>query len=499
MLCLGVDSGTKSTKTLVLDIESGKIIAFAQKSYETITDLPHGHVEQSPQTWIDAVSETIRECLTKIDNRKTDIVGIGVSAQQHGLVALDAKNEPIRPAKLWCDTSTASQSEKLNKALGGVEKLIERTGNAMVPGYTAPKLLWLKENEPQNFRRIRTVLLPHDYINFWLTGERQMEYGDASGTGLMDVQTRAWHKPLVEFIDKDLLAKFPPLRSSTRPAGLLRNVHRQKWGLGDEVLVSAGGGDNMLGALGTGNIKSNMVTMSLGTSGTICAFAEKPIVDRKGEIALFCDSTDHWLLLACTMNVAFAIEQLMKLFQWDAATLEEKVTSVPAGALGLLFLPYLQGERLPNLPGGCGVLHGLNLENMNPAEIGRAVVEGITMGLAYGMKRIIDLGIAPKELRVTGGGSKSAIWRQIVADVFGYPTVALKVAEGAALGAAIQAAWTYCQVKGKPVALDKLVRDVVKIDRKSRMEPDKENHALYLELRSRQSDLTRKLATGGYL
>ncbi len=264
MLCLGIDSGTKSTKALVLDLESRKIVAFAQKSYETIAGLPHGHVEQAPQTWIDAADATIRECIARIDKRKVDIVAIGVAAQQHGLVALDAKNEPIRPAKLWCDISTAAQSEKLNKAFGSADELIERTGNAMFPGYTASKLLWLKENEPQNFRRIRSILLPHDYINFWLTGEKRMEHGDASGTGLMDVRARKWYAPLMDFIDKNLAAKFPPLRSSTRPVGLLRNVHREGWGLGHDVLVSAGGGDNMLGALGTGNIKPNMVTVSLG-------------------------------------------------------------------------------------------------------------------------------------------------------------------------------------------------------------------------------------------
>src|SRR3989442_2836287 len=148
MLCLGIDSGTTGTKTLLLDIGSGKVLAFAQRSYETIPGLPHGHAEQAPQTWIEAVAATIRECLTKIGGRKSDIVAIGVGAQQHGLIALDAKNEPIRPAKLWCDTSTALQAEKLNKAFGSVEELIERTGNAMAPGYTAPKLLWLKENEP---------------------------------------------------------------------------------------------------------------------------------------------------------------------------------------------------------------------------------------------------------------------------------------------------------------------------------------------------------------
>ncbi len=499
MLCLGIDSGTTSTKTLVLDVESGKILASAQQSYEPIPGLPRGHVEQDPQTWIDAVSVTIRESLAQIGNRKSDIVAIGVSAQQHGLVTLDAKNESIRPAKLWCDTSTASQTEKLNKAFGIVEELIERTGNAMVPGYTAPKLLWLKENEPQNFRRIRTVLLPHDYVNFWLTGERQMEHGDASGTGLLDVRTRQWYRPLFDFVDKNLFSKFPPLRSSTRPAGLLRNSLREEWGLSGEILVSAGSGDNMLSALGTGNTKAGMVTVSLGTSGTVYAFTEQPIIDSKGDLAAFCDSTGHWLLLACTMNVAVGVQRIASLFGWDVPMLEAKVASVPAGARGLLFLPYLQGERLPNLPRGSAVLHGLNLENMNPAEIARSVIEGITMGLAYGLKRVVDLGIEPTELRVTGGGSKSALWRQIVADVFGYPVAALKVTEGAALGAAIQAAWTYCQVKGKPVALEKLVRDLIKIDKKSRKDPRKDNQALYTDLRGRQKDLTRKLAASGYL
>jgi xylulokinase len=326
-----------------------------------------------------------------------------------------------------------------------------------------------------------------------------LEYGDASGTGLLDVRSRQWHKPLLDFIDKNLAEKFPPLRSSTRPAGLLRNALREEWGLNSEVLVSAGGGDNMLGALGTGNIKPGIATVSLGTSGTVYTFSGEPMVDAKGEIATFCDSTDHWLLLACTMNVAVGIERIMNLFLWDTPTLEAKVMSVPAGARGLLFLPYLQGERLPNLPHGSGVLHGLNLENMNAPEIARAVVEGITMGLAYGMKRIVDLAGKPTELRVTGGGGKSAVWRQIVADVFGYPAVALKISEAAALGAAVQAAWTYSQVKGKPVKLEKLVRDLVKIDKKSRAEPRKENQSLYTELRGRQTDLMRKLASAGYL
>lgn len=499
MLSLGIDSGTKSTKTLVLDIESGKVLALAQRTYGTIEGLPPGHVEQDPQTWLDAAEATIAECLEKIGKRRSEICAVGVGAQQHGLVALDEANQPLRPAKLWCDVSTEPQCEEFNKKFGGPEGLIERIGNPMLPGYTAPKLLWLKENEPSNFARLTSVLLPHDYLNLWLTGERQMEYGDASGTGLMDVRTRKWCEPILKFIDPKLESMLPPLRSSKRPAGLLRSVLREKWGLAEDALVSAGSGDNMMSAIGTGNIRPGVVTVSLGTSGTICAFAEEPVIDPRGEVAAFCDATDHWLPLTCTMNVAVATEQVRELFGWDIPTIEKRVAAVPPGAGGILFLPYLQGERTPNLPASTGVFHGLTTENMKPDFMARAVVEGVTLGLAYGLRRFKDLEIVPAEIRLTGGGSKSAVWRQIATDVLGVPTVALKVTEGAALGAAIHGAWTYCQVKGKPISLEKLVDDLVLVEKKTRVEPGKAASLLYGELLLKGIDLTKKLRTAGYL
>jgi xylulokinase len=499
MLCLGIDSGTKSTRTLVLDLESGETLAFAQQTYSTIEGLPTGHVEQDPHLWTTAAEATIGECLERVGDRRGEIKAIGVSAQQHGLVALDDANEPLRPAKLWCDVSTEEQCEKFNREFGGPDGLIERIGNPMLPGYTAPKLLWLRENEPANFRRLTSVLLPHDYLNLWLTGERQMEYGDASGTGLMDVRTREWSKPILQFIDPELETMLPPLRSSKRAAGLLRSVLRKNWGLAEDALVSAGSGDNMMSAIGTGNIRPGIATVSLGSSGTICAFAAEPVIDPKGEVAAFCDATDHWLPLVCTMNVAAAVQQVRELFGWDISTLEKEVVSVPAGAGGILFLPYLQGERTPNLPKGSGVFHGLTTENMKPNFLARAVIEGVTLGLAYGLRRFKELGIAPEEIRLTGGGSKSAVWRQIAADVLGLPTVALQVTEGAALGAAIHAAWTYCQVKGKPVPLGKLVADLVRVEKKTRLEPAKGSPTFYSELLLRRNDLTRKLNTAGYL
>jgi xylulokinase len=499
MLCLGIDSGTKSTKALVLDIESGEVIARAQQTYETIESLPPGHVEQDPQIWIDAAEATIAECIEKLGERRKELTAIGVGAQQQGLVALDEANLPLRPAKLWSDTSAEEQCEAFNKKFGGSQGLIELIGNPMSSSYTAPKLLWLKENEPANFARLTTVLLPHDYLNLWLTGERQMEYGDASGTGFMDVRTRAWSEPALRFIDPELALKLPPLRSSRRPAGLLRSLLRESWGVADDALVSAGSGDNMMSAIGTGNIRPGIVTVSLGTLGIVFSFVEEPVIDHKGEVATFCDATDHWLSLTCTMNVAAAIEQTRALFGWDFPAMDEAVAKAPPGAGGILFLPYLQGERTPRLPKGSGVFHGLTIENMKPHFMARAVVEGVTLGLGFGMRRFQDLGIVPNEIRLTGGGSQSRIWRQIVADALGFPTVTLKVTESAAFGAAIQAAWTYCQVKGKPLSIEKLVDDLVVVDKEARLEPSKESHELYRQLLLRHIDLTTKLKSASYL
>jgi xylulokinase len=319
----------------------------------------------------------------------------------------------------------------------------------MLPGFTAPKILWLKRNEPSNFSRLATVLLPHDYLNYYLTGKLTMEHGDASGTALMDVRTRTWSREVVHLIDPALADKLPPLQSSRQPAGALVPDLGKRWNLPANVVVSAGGGDNMMGAIGTGNVAPGRVTCSLGTSGTIYAYSEKPVIDPGGEVAGFCDSTDAWLPLVCTMNVTVATEAARKLFGWSHAQMEEAIKSVPPGADGLLFLPYLQGERTPNLPSGTGVFHGLTPRTMSPAHLARATMEGVTLGLAYGLQRMRTLGLSPAEIRLTGGGSKSAVWRQICADVFQCRVVTLAEAEGAALGSAIQA--LACVETGKMV------------------------------------------------
>ena len=253
-----------------------------------------------------------------------------------------------------------------------------------------------------------------------------------------------------------------------------------------------------MGAIGTGNIQDGVVTASLGTSGTLYSHAKEPVVDREGDVAAFCDSTDGWLPLICTMNVTVATEQVRNLFGWDHPGLDEALANTPAGAEGLLFLPYLNGERTPHLPKGCGVLHGLTTRNMTAAHMARAVTEGVTMGLAYGLKRFRQLGVAPKEIRLTGGGSNSPLWRQICADVFGVPTVCLKSSEGAALGAAVQACWASELANGKASKLAQLSERLVKVDEKTRSEPEKGAVEVYQALLARQTDLTRKLHAAGY-
>ena len=439
MITLGIDCGTQSLKTVALDGDSGKVIASASKAYGLVEGLPAGHLEQDPAIWWDALVETLHKVVADLGPRKVEVAGIGVSGQQHGFVPLDASHQVIRPAKLWCDTSTTAQCDEIRAKLGGRDKTIALAGNDILPGFTAPKILWLKQNEPANFAKLAHVALPHDFLNLRLTGTLRMEFGDASGTALLDVRTRQWSKEVCAAIDENLISKLPPVGSSTEPVGKLLPTLATAWGLSPDVIISAGGGDNMMAAIGTGNISPGTVTASLGTSGTIFACAPQPVIDPQGEIAAFCDSADHWMPLLCTMNVTVATEAFRNLFGWDHDRMDREISSVSAGADGLLFLPYLQGERTPNLPEGCGVLHGMNTSNLTPAHMARAAMEGVTLGMAYGLRRMESLGLKPSEIRLTGGGSKSPAWRQMLADIFGYPVVTMQSAEGAALGAAIQA------------------------------------------------------------
>jgi xylulokinase len=452
-------------------------------------------MEQHPETWSKAMLTTMKETLRDSKINPKQVRGIGVSGQQHGLVPLDEAGNVVRPAKLWNDTSTAMECAELTDALGGEQEVIKLIGNSILPGYTAGKILWLRKHEPSNYAKMATVLLPHDYLNYILTGNRTMEYGDASGTALMNIRTKKWCLKAVDAIDPDLRAKLPEIQPSDKPAGNLRKEIADETGLTTDVLVSSGGGDNMMGAIGTGNTSPGKVTVSLGTSGTIYAFSDHPIIDLKGEVAAFCDSTNSWLPLVCTMNVTVATEHARNMFGLDHRGVEEEISGTPVGSGGLLLLPYLTGERTPNVPNGSGVLYGLTPVTFKRGHLLRSAMEGATLGLNYGLNRLRALGISPKEIRLTGGGSKNRAWRQIAADVFNAEIVTLTEEEGAAYGAALQAMWTYRQSRGEDVSISGITDDLVEVDEESRVHPEPFSVKQYEKLQRLQDQLSQTMRT----
>jgi D-xylulose kinase len=492
-LLIGIDSGTQSTKALVVDANTGKVLGSGAAKYDLIPGLPPGAKEQHPETWRKATATAIRAALKQAKARAGEVKAIGVSGQQHGFVPLDKAGNVIRPAKLWCDTATSAECEEITAKLGGPKKTIAALGNAVLPGFTASKILWLKKHEPKNFAKLATVLLPHDYLNFWLTGERVMEYGDASGTALLDVRRRHWCAAALRAIDASLADKLPPLIPSDQPAGQLTAATAKELGLNPGVLVSAGGGDNMMGAIGTGNTRPGIVTASFGTSGTIYACAAKPVVDPQGEIAAFCDSTNRWLPLLCTMNVTVATEMVRKDFGLDHAAFERAAARAPAGCDGLFLLPYLEGERTPNVPDGTGVYVGVTPRTFTAPHFARATMEGVTLGMNYGLRRLAQLGVKAKQIRATGGGANSKLWRQIMADVFNAEVVTLAVGEGAAYGAALQALWCWKRQAGERVQIAEITDRFVKLNPRQTARPDAARARRYAELQALQDEASRSL------
>jgi xylulokinase len=493
---IGIDSGTQSTKAILLNANTGQVLASASKHYDLIEGLPAGHKEQKPAEWLAAVRETINAVMEQSSVAGVDrsaVCGIGVSGQQHGFVALDEKNQVIRAAKLWCDTSTNPECEELIEKLGGLEKTIATVGNGVPAGFTASKILWMKRHEPGNFARLRSIMLPHDYINYWLTGRRTMECGDASGTALLDVRNRVWSRQAMDAIDPSVAKMLPELIASDDIAGTLREELAAEFGLNNKVIVSSGGGDNMMGAIGTGNVREGVVTVSLGTSGTIYACAENPVIDPHGEVAAFCDSTGRWLPLVCTMNVTVATEMVRERFHLSHDELSKAAASVPAGNDGLMLIPFFEGERTPNAPDGTGVYFGLRDKTFSIPHFARAAMEGTTLGLNYGLNRLRELGINPTEIRATGGGAKSAVWRQIMADVFNAEVVCVANEEGAAVGAAVQALWAYRKRLGQPANIEDLCSRYIALDETTRAKPDAARASLYSQMQTLHDKIVRDL------
>ncbi len=492
-LLIGIDSGTQSTKALVVEARSGKVLGTGSSAYDLLPGLPAGAKEQDPETWKLATVKAVKAALKEAKAAAGEVVAIAVSGQQHGFVPLDQERRVIRPAKLWCDTTTTAECAEITQALGGVKGAIRQLGNAVLPGFTASKVLWLKRHEPGNFARLATVLLPHDYLNFWLTGNVAMEFGDASGTALMDVRKRRWNEAAVKAVDPELLGKLPTIAPSDQPAGRLTEAAARQLGLNPGVLVGAGGGDNMMGAIGTGNTREGVVTASFGTSGTIYACSERPVVDPAGELAAFCDSTNRWLPLLCTMNVTVATEMVRRQLDLDHAGYEKTAAKAPAGCDGLVLLPYLEGERTPNVPDGTGVFLGVRPATFDAPHMARAAMEGVTLGMNYGLRRLAELGVQPRQVRATGGGAKSRLWRQIMADVFNTEVVTLKVSEGAAYGAALQALWCWRHAAGENVAIEDITDQFVTLNPAESASPDPKSVEVYRQMQGLQDQLSRSL------
>jgi D-xylulose kinase len=435
---LGIDCGTQSTKALLLDAETLVPLALGRAPHELL-GRADGTREQHPDWWTTALQLATREALAGVGAGTVEVAGIGVSGQQHGMVTLDAEDRPVRPAKLWNDTTTEPDCAWLTRKLGGLDAVLGLTGNAFLPGYTAPKVSWLHRSEPAAYARTARICLPHDYLNLWLTGEYATEPGDASGTGYVDVRARLYRPEVLALLDgeRDWERTLPPIVPSLSQVGSLRPAAAEALGVPSGVPVSAGGGDNMCAAIGVGAVRSGPVVVSLGTSGTAFAYRDRPAVDPRGEAAAFCDSTGGWLPLVCTLGCTVASEWVRGLFGLDHAGVERALAATRPGE-GPIFLPHLDGERTPSLPKAAGLFAGLRASH-GPEALVRAVLEGVTFGLAYGLDVLRRTGVEPTAITLVGGGAASDGWAQLCADVFELPVQRPAVSEAAAHGAALQA------------------------------------------------------------
>ncbi|UYC10401.1 xylulokinase [Xanthomonas sp. CFBP 8445] len=475
-LYIGLDVGTQSVKLLAYDADTRQVVATHGHALELISR-DDGTREQQAQWWIDGIVA----CFAALSAaQRAQVRAIAVSGQQHGFVPLDAQGQVAAPVKLWCDTSTQRECEEIMDAVGGARRCVELAGNPILAGYTASKLPWTRKHRPDAYAAMTSVLLPHDYVNFWLTGERYAEVGDASGSGWLDVRTRQWSAPLLQAIDpqRDLAAALPPL-VPTETSFALSAAAAQTLGLPREVRVATGGGDNMMAAIGTGNVVPGRLSMSLGTSGTLFAYADRPVVDPDARWAAFCSSSGGWLPLICTMNCTVATETIARLFGIKTGQGEALLAATEPGADGLVLLPFFNGERTPNLPAARGCLTGMDLHNSTPAHFYRAAMEGASYSLRNGFDAFVDAGLRFDAISLTGGGSNSAGWRQLIADLFGLPVQVPAQAEGAAFGAALQALWADGWAQGERASLAEVVLRHQQDDASRSAQPDAQRGAQY--------------------
>ncbi len=437
---IGIDSSTTATKALLMD-ENGRVIGVAASSYEYETPHPLWS-EQNPALWWTATAASIRQVVAETGIDAADVGGIGLTGQMHGLVLLDADDRVLRPAILWNDQRTGAECDEM-RAIVGKQTLIDITGNDALTGFTAPKILWVKNNEPDIYAKIAHILLPKDYVRLKLTGTYATDKAGGAGTQLFDVQAREWSADLAQQLGIDT-AWLPPTYEGTEVTGTLCAMAAAETGLPMGIPVVGGGGDQAANAVGTGAVVDGIVTLSLGTSGVVFASSDRPIIEPDGRLHAFCHAVPgKWHLMGVMLSAAGSLRWFRDTFAPDQSFEQLMVAAadIPAGSEGLIFLPYLTGERTPHPdPLARGAFIGLTVRH-TLAHMVRAVLEGVAFGLRDSFELMKAAGLADMtQVRVSGGGTKSALWRQILADVLQAEMVTINTAEGAAYGAALLAA-----------------------------------------------------------
>jgi xylulokinase len=500
-LFAGLDVSTQSCKLVVIDYDKGDIVHVDVVNYDedlpefgtrdgVIQGLEEGVSESDPKMWLAAV-DRVFEKLRGSDVTPSEIRSISVSGQQHGLVALDDKGNLTRPrSKLWNDYSTYEECEILTERLGGIENMIRAVGNSQRPGYTAPKIFHMVLHEPEIFEKTATFFLVHNYINWYLTGGvRIMEPGDTSGTALWHPKTGKYSAFVLSAVHPSLRSKLAEVSPSTASIGKISKELVERFGFSPECRIDAGSGDNMYGAIGTGNVEPGIVTVSLGTSGTAYSFMEEPFIDPDGEIAAFCDSTGNYLPLLCVSNLANGYNEVLRLFGMTHEQFSAIVISRPAGNDGRVLVPWYGGERTPDLPLAAPFYFGFPLDGFERASLCRAVLEGHVLNLYSGFQR---MPVEVRELRLTGGLARSEAWCQTISDVFEAESVPVE-GEGAALGAAVHAAWVWLDEEERGVPIQDVVSRFVRLDERRRKRPEPANLEIYRGQKRVFDALSRRL------
>lgn len=443
MSFLGIDVGTGGSRAVLID-RHGHIIAAKTVEHEAFASPQTGWAEQDPRDWWKASAAAIRAIVKDGRVKIDEIAGIGLSGQMHGSVLLDKNDQVLRPALIWCDQRTQLQCQRLTHDVGA-SRLIELTCNPALTGFTLPKLLWVRENEPEIWAEVRSVLLPKDYVRLRLTGDKATDVADASGTLLLNVAQRRWSTEMMAAaeIDEKIL---PRVYESQEITGLLSGPAAEETGLRPGIPVVAGAGDQAAGAVGVGIVQPGSVSATIGTSGVVFAATNQPALDPKGRVHTFCHAVpSRWHVMGVTQGAGLSLRWFKDQFgviDGDGDPYEHltnEAAKAPPGANGLLWAPYLMGERTPHLdPNARAALVGITASHTR-AHVVRAILEGVAFSLRDSFEILKEMGVPAQSVRLAGGGARSALWRQIQADIYGQPVETVEAEEGAAYGVALLA------------------------------------------------------------